>query len=98
MNERTHLERSTDAVRSMQGAPIVEAGESSLVIFWVQGNRISDIQDLVEVHEALLTEWGFGIEDAMALIRSRSSAKIGAGLRLFAGCGGRVSITPLGLS
>lgn len=81
-----------------QAAPYVEAGASSLVITWTQGNRMHDIQKLLEEYDALLAQWGFHIEDVMALVKSRACAKPGAGLWLVSDCGGQVSVTPLGLS
>ncbi len=98
MNKENRPKCMEKGMHLAQDAPCVEAGASSLVITWTQGNKMQDIQKLLEEHGALLKEWGFHIEDVMALVKSRACAKPGAGLWLVSDCGGQVSITPLGLN
>ncbi len=78
--------------------PHAQASESSLVITWSQGDKMNDICFALEGYEHLLNDWGFSKDDVMALVRGRAHEKLGGGLRFFADCGGRVNVTPRGLS
>lgn len=96
MNEKNGAAHTRKSIG--QATPCAVAGEASLAVSWVQGNKMNDIYELLKEYEPLLTEWGFSMEDVMALAISRAYAKPGDGLWLLAECGGQVHITPLGLS